>query len=152
MYTLGENTLTGLNNVLEQKNSLQCRWKPGERFAYSNPNYAVLGYLVEKFSGKPCLEYLEDLILLPLGMMNSNFNTKSGQPGIEKKEYIFQDGKTKAVPSVTLLNGPAGSLWSGADDMLKFIQLFLRNGEPLFSDNLVTEMETVHSTAGAGRV
>jgi CubicO group peptidase (beta-lactamase class C family) len=149
MYTLTENKLTGLNNVLEQKSSLKCRWKPGERFAYSNPNYAVLGYLVEKFSGKPCFEYMKELILLPLGITNSNFNTKSLQPGIDTKEYIFQDGKTKAVPSVTLLNGPAGSLWSGADDMLKFIQLFLRDGAPLFSENLVTEMETVHSTAGA---
>lgn len=149
MYTLTENKLTGLNNVLAQKNSLKCRWKPGERFAYSNPNYAVLGYLVEKFSGKPWFEYLEELILLPLGMTNSNFNTKGLLPGIETKEYIFQDGKMKAAPSVTLLNGPAGSLWSNADDMLKFIQLFLRNGAPLFADSLITEMETVHSTAGA---
>ena len=105
---------------------------PANGVAYSNPNYAVLGYLIEKFSGKPCFEYLEKLILLPLGMTNSNFNTRSLLPGIDTKEYIFQDGEIKAVPSVTLLNGPAGSLWSGADDMLKFIQLFLRNGAPLF--------------------
>jgi CubicO group peptidase (beta-lactamase class C family) len=48
--------------MLVHKNSMICRWKPGERFAYSNPNYAILGYIIEKISGKPYDQYLTENI------------------------------------------------------------------------------------------
>jgi hypothetical protein len=126
-----------------------CRWKPGERFAYSNPNYAILGYIIEKISGKPYDRYLRENILIPLGMINSNFNLRSKHPQQDVKEYIVKNGKTIPVRSVTLLSGPPGALWSNADDMLRFVQLFLRNGDSLFSANTITEIETTHSSLAA---
>jgi CubicO group peptidase (beta-lactamase class C family) len=149
MYVLGTAQQNGLERVLAQQHSLICRWRPGERFAYSNPNYAILGYLVEKFSGKPFDQYISGLIFQPLGMSHSNFNTYSKLPAQETAEYYFQHGKAMKAPSVNLLNGCAGALWSSSDDMLKFIQMFLNNGAPVFSDSLLTVMETPQSSLAA---
>jgi CubicO group peptidase (beta-lactamase class C family) len=149
MYSLDPKENTGIEMMLVHKNSMICRWKPGERFAYSNPNYAVLGYIIEKISGKPYNQYLEENILNPLGMINSNFNLRSKFPQKDVKEYIVKNGQTIHVRSVTLLCGPQGGLWSSSADMVKFLQLFLRNGSPLFTTNIITEIETTHSSLAA---
>ena len=137
LYSADDKGDTGINMMLVQKNSMICRWKPGERFSYSNPNYDILGYLIEKLSGKPYDQYLKDNILDPLGMGSSNFNLSSKMPGKDVKEYIVKNGRTVPVKSVTLISGPAGALWSNAADMVRFLQLFLRNGSPLDRKSVV---------------
>ena len=149
MYSLDTNEKKGIDMMLIHKNSMICRWKPGERFAYSNPNYAILGYIIEKISGKPYQQYLTENILTPLGMRNSNFNLRSKFPERDVKEYIVKNGKTIPIKSVTLLSGPQGALWSSAEDMVRFLQLFLRNGDSLFPANTTTEIETAHSSLAA---
>lgn len=141
--------LTMKEMMLLQKNSLICRWKPGERFAYSNPGYVLLGYIIEKITGKNYAEYISELILQPLGMSNSNFNLFSKFPLKDVKQYVVHDGRMINAPSVTLLAGPAGSLWSCSADLVKFLQLFLHNGFPVFSNRLLFEMETTHSSLAA---
>ena len=149
MYSLDAKENTGIDMMLVHKNSMVCRWQPGERFAYSNPNYAILGYIIEKLSGKPYNQYLTENILTPLSMINSNFNLRSKFPQKDVKEYIVKNGKTIQVRSVTLLSGPQGALWSNAEDMVRFLQLFLRKGSPLFTANTIAEIETAHSTLSA---
>ena len=73
MYSLSSKENHGVDMMLVHKNSMICRWRPGERTAYSNPNYAILGYIIEKLSGKAYDQYLTEIILDPLGMTNSNF-------------------------------------------------------------------------------
>jgi CubicO group peptidase (beta-lactamase class C family) len=46
---------------------------PGERFAYSNIGYNVLGHLISKVSGKTFEDYMKEHILLPAGMPDSTF-------------------------------------------------------------------------------
>lgn len=46
---------------------------PGEKVGYSNFGYMVLGALIEAVSSQTYEEYVEENILLPLGMQNSNF-------------------------------------------------------------------------------
>ncbi len=149
MYSLDTNETNGIDMMLIQKNSMICRWKPGERCAYSNPNYAILGYIIEKLAGVPYNKYLEKNILNPLGMSSSNFNLRSKYPQKDVKEYIVKGGKTIQVKSVTLLSGAYGALWSNANDMVKFLQMLLRNGSPLFTENTIAEMETAHSSLAA---
>ena len=149
MYSLDEKENDGREMMMEQANSMVCRWKPGERFAYSNPNYDILGYVIEKTSGMPYEKYLTDNILDPLGMISSNFDLRSRHPAEDSREYVIKDGQAIQVPSVTLLSGPQGALWSNADDMLLFLKLFLRNGSPLFSTGTIKEMETPHSSLAA---
>jgi CubicO group peptidase (beta-lactamase class C family) len=149
LYTIDTAHKSGFEMMMFQASSMVCRWKPGERYAYSNPNYAILGYLIEKISKKPYEKYLTETILAPLGMTSSNFNRYSKLPSQDVKEYVFKGNKIVKIPSVNLPSGPQGSLWSCSDDMIKFLQVFLNNGYPLFPENIITEMETVHSSLAA---
>jgi CubicO group peptidase (beta-lactamase class C family) len=144
MYSPYARTYTDMEMMLLQQNSMNCRWKPGERQSYSNPNYAILGYIIHKLSGKPYDRYLMETVLKPLAMNHSNFNLSSKDED-DVKEYIYKDGQIIQVPSVALLNGPSGGLWSDIQDMTKFVQLFLRNGKPLFNKQTLDEIETTHS-------
>jgi CubicO group peptidase (beta-lactamase class C family) len=146
MYTLDKIEKFDLRTCNQA--SLVCRWRPSERHAYSNPNYNLLGYLIEKITKQPYNHYLTENILQPLAMNGSNFNSYSKDPH-DTKEYVYRNGKISLVPSVTLIGGPQGALWSSADDMLKLLQMYLRNGQPIISANSLNEMETPHSSLGA---
>ena len=50
-------------------------FKPGDEFEYSNSNYILLGYIIEKLSGKSYAQYINDNIFIPLGMNHSFFDT-----------------------------------------------------------------------------
>jgi D-alanyl-D-alanine carboxypeptidase len=41
---------------------------PGTRWQYSNTNYVIAGVIVEKVSGKPLLQFLQEKVFTPLGM------------------------------------------------------------------------------------
>lgn len=142
MYDLSNQEYKGLDAVLAQKNCLISRWRPGERHAYCNPNYAILGFIIEKISGLSYHEYLTNVVLKPLGMNNSNFNTFSKIPEKESKEYLYQKGKFQETAVATLKSGAVGALYSTLDDMLKYLQMYLQNGAPLYNDSIITRMET----------
>jgi CubicO group peptidase (beta-lactamase class C family) len=148
MYSLEKRETTGKAAMLHHEPSMVCRWQPGERHAYSNPNYAILGYIIEKTTNKPYSQYLTEVILQPLGMTHTNFNTFSKLPN-DVKEYVFRDGKTELVPSVTLVSGPQGAMWSNTDDMLKLLRMYLNKGQPIFDEKVIAEMEKPHSWLGA---
>jgi CubicO group peptidase (beta-lactamase class C family) len=46
-------------------------FEPGERFAYSNSGYVLLGYIVEKASGRSYEQFMQQFVLKPLGMKDS---------------------------------------------------------------------------------
>lgn len=145
-YTLDTTEKSGYETMIFQAPSMVCRWKPGEKSSYSNPNYTVLGYIIEKITGEPYDKYLKRIILDPLVMTNSNFNITSRFPNRDVKEYVYEKGGIVNVRHVINTGGADGSLWSCSDDMLKFIRMFLNDGTPLFPESLITEMETVQGT------
>jgi CubicO group peptidase (beta-lactamase class C family) len=53
------------------------RFTPGTRYEYSNSNYFLLGYIIEKITGKTYQQYLEDNFFQPLGMTNSFYGNDS---------------------------------------------------------------------------
>ena len=49
---------------------------PGENWAYSHTDYVILGLALEKISGKPLADLLRELVLDPLGLVNTqSWNT-----------------------------------------------------------------------------
>lgn len=45
-------------------------FQPGEKWSYSNSGYVLLGYLIEKISGQPYANFVQENIFIPLGMKN----------------------------------------------------------------------------------
>lgn len=149
MYDLDEKAYNSAEMMLMQQKSMVCRWRPSERYAYGNVNYVILGYIIRKLTGKEYDQYLQENILLPLGMSNSGFDNWSRYPDQNVREYSSSSGKLEEVPSVTLLPGAAGSLWSCPDDMIRFLQFFLRNGQPLLKEESLQRIEKPVSSLGA---
>lgn len=56
---------------------------PGQRYAYSNAGYAVLGYVAERRMGRPYEQLMRDLVFRPLHMKSAIVGTPGaiGQPG-----------------------------------------------------------------------
>src|SRR5690349_12265814 len=60
-----------LSYALSQPNT----FPPGGGFEYCNTNTVLLGLVVQKVSGQPLPDYIEDHILTPLGMGHTSFPT-----------------------------------------------------------------------------
>lgn len=98
-----EKKLTGdvsLSQVIDFFKDLPMRFAPGTKWEYSNSGYLLLGYIIEKISGKSYPQYLEENIFKPLGMANSFFADNkriiknrvgaysAGEMGFENSRYL----------------------------------------------------------------
>ena len=52
----------------------RLEFAPGERYAYNNTGYYLLGHIIEKASGRPYANFLQDRIFAPLGMDATRLN------------------------------------------------------------------------------
>ena len=104
---------------------------PGTYSSYSNYATALAGYVVQRVSGMPYDDYIEQHILLPLGMTQTTMR----QPlparlrGDMSHGYTWGGGAFVEKP-FEIINGasPAGSLSSSATDMSKFMLAHLGGG------------------------
>jgi CubicO group peptidase (beta-lactamase class C family) len=124
-----ENVLS-LEKYLRERLPKRIR-PPGMVTAYSNYGPALAGYIVQKVSGRPFEEYVEENILKPLGMDHSTFRQPPPGPlaaGISSG-HIVRDGLLLAQ-SFEFVNGltPAGALSSTASDMARFMIAHLELG------------------------
>jgi CubicO group peptidase (beta-lactamase class C family) len=144
--------ITELQAIEKCKNSMHCRWRPGEREAYCNVDYNILGYLIEKLSGLKYDAFLKKEILLPIGMTNSNFITPTKPNSAYSYPYEWDDNKYNRLPLLQAYGKGAGSLYSCADDMAKLVQFMLKNGNndclPSLN-NIIESMEIPESTPAA---
>ena len=52
------------------------QFEPGTQWAYNNSGYFLLGAIIEKVSGMPYAEFLQEKIFTPLGMRNTRFGSR----------------------------------------------------------------------------
>ena len=144
--------ITELQAIEKFRNSMYCRWIPGEREAYCNIDYNILGYLIEKLSGLKYDVFLKEEILLPIGMINSNFITPLQPNSAYAEPYDWNGTKFIKLPHLQFYGKGAGALYSCADDMAKFVQFMLKNGNndslPGLN-NIIESMEIPESTPAA---
>ena len=62
--------------VVEMISKAPLDSRPGEKYAYSNIGYFLLGLIIEKVSGEPYEKYMADRIFRPLGMTSTAVATR----------------------------------------------------------------------------
>ncbi|UOQ55724.1 beta-lactamase family protein [Hymenobacter cellulosivorans] len=154
VYNATATDLTGLAAVNLYRSSLATRWKPGLASSYASPNYTILGYLLEKYSGQPWSQYMHQAVLSPLGMQHSDVNLRIRDEQPYARGYRFADGTYISFPFfVPAGNGAAGALHTCANDMTRYLRFLLNhgqtNGRPWLAPKYLDTMETIHSTAAA---
>ena len=99
------------------------RFAPGSRYEYSNSNYFLLGYIIEKITGKTYQQYLEENIFQPLSMTSSSYanDTKI----IRNRAAGYTKGE-KEIENATAISMTqpyaAGSILSSVEDLFKWQQ------------------------------
>jgi CubicO group peptidase (beta-lactamase class C family) len=105
--------------------------RPGERHAYLNEGYILLGKIVEEVSGIGYADYVEEKILRPLGMEKSTF--REDQVDLDDNVAIpYVGGQNGAKVATRYPYGQMiadGGLMSNAGDMSRFVRMLLGGGE-----------------------
>lgn len=93
-------------------------FEPGTRFSYSNSGYFLLGVIIEKITGKPYEEVLQENILTPLNMASTGYDQYGAilnkrAAGYEKDVLGFVN-----APYLDMsLPYSAGALYSSVEDL-----------------------------------
>lgn len=91
---------------------------PGERYAYNNSAYVLLGVIIEKVSGQSYQDFVEKNIFAPLGMKHSFYdNTSRVIPRRVNGYSKVKDSFTNAAYLSMSQPYAAGSLVSSVDDL-----------------------------------
>lgn len=125
-------------------------------FQYQNLMFMTAGILIGEKSGSTWEEFTEEEIFRPLGMTASNFSVDESQrtnnyslPYREKDDEIVQM-EFRNIDNV----GPAGSINSSVNDMLKWVQLQLNKGSygqrELIHSSQFDVMHSPQMVVGAG--
>ena len=113
---------------------------PGTVPAYSNYGAALAGYIVERVSGQPFSQYIEEHIFKPLGMDHSTFAQPLPTELAPNMSNGYQLGSEKELKFEMVTPFPAGSLSSTAEDISRFMIANLQDGQ--FGDARILKPET----------
>jgi CubicO group peptidase (beta-lactamase class C family) len=107
-------------------------FQPGERWAYTDLGYMVLGYLIETISGQTYEQFVQQNIFKPLGMNDSGmFSNDTVIPRRATGYWPGDNGIENADRPDWRIGFSAGSLYSTTQDLLRW-------EEGLFGGKLLT--------------
>jgi CubicO group peptidase (beta-lactamase class C family) len=103
---------------------------PGTIPAYSNYGVGLAGYIVQRMSGEPFEQYVEQHIFAPLNMEHSTFYQPPPAPLLRLPSEGYPTDTQKSPIGFEIFNpAPAGGVSSTAADMGHFGQALLNGGE-----------------------
>ncbi|ALJ20091.1 serine hydrolase domain-containing protein [Microbacterium sp. No. 7] len=101
---------------------------PSPGFAYSNLNYAIVGAIVERVSGRDYAAFVRDEVFSPLGMDDSSADPATAQE-IARHGHLFAFGFPVGVQEIVPAGAaPDGYTVSTARDLAAFLRMLLRSG------------------------
>lgn len=124
------------------------QFKPGEKWSYSNSNYSILGYIIEKASGLTYNGFLQEYIFKPAGM---SYSTDGNNDNIIKNRIpgYFQ-GRSGTFYNARFLHlsypYASGSILSTVEDMFKWQQAL--NNNLLIREDIKTKAFTNYAVQG----
>jgi CubicO group peptidase (beta-lactamase class C family) len=98
------------------------KFEPGSRWEYSNSGYCMLAMVVEKVSGKPFGQFLQERIFHPLHM-DKTIAFESGKNEVEHRAYGYtKKGDTwqETDQSPTSATLGDGGIYTSLDDLVKW--------------------------------
>ncbi|WP_428103274.1 serine hydrolase domain-containing protein [Candidatus Rariloculus sp.] len=128
---------TTMQQMIDDLARIPLQYQPGSRWLYS-VSVDIQGYLVEKLSGQPFPEFLQEHIFEPLGMTDTAFHVPEEKRDRFVEYYAYGEnraltptvdrrGRTYLDPDIFPSGG--GGLVSTAEDYMRFSQMLLNGGE-----------------------
>jgi CubicO group peptidase (beta-lactamase class C family) len=103
-------------------------YPPGEVSAYSNYGAALAGYIVQRVSGQPFDDYIEQHILQPLGMQHATFQQPLPASLAPDMAKSYAKASEPARPFELVNAVAAGALSVSGGDMARFMIAQLQDG------------------------
>ena len=107
-------------------------FEAGTKYEYSNSNYQILGYIIEKVSGLEYGDFLKQNIFLPLGMNDTQYDPSDKDRKNKANGYIFigKENSIKGTPISISACYSTGGMYSSVEDLFKW-------DKALYSEKLV---------------
>lgn len=107
-------------------------FEPGTKWNYSNSGYIVLGAIIEKVTGKPYEQVLQENIFTPLGMSSTGYDHLETIISKRASGYDRGFGTVRNAAYIDMsLPFSAGSMYSTVEDLYAW-------GNSLYTDKLVS--------------
>lgn len=99
------------------------KFKPGERFAYSNGGYVFLSILIERIAKVSFFDFIDAHILQPAGMTHSGFFATNDLPPNTALGYLA-DHRTTNIFNLPIRGSGDGGMYTNAQDLQRFWAAF----------------------------
>jgi CubicO group peptidase (beta-lactamase class C family) len=124
-----EGEVKSLEQTIRDMRDVELNRPVGESYEYSNYNFVVLGAVVERVSGESWTQYIERHVFSPLGMAKSFTSLEQAEAQGLTATHRFAFGvplqsDVKYQPGIA----PTGWLYSTAEDMARYLAMYLRGG------------------------
>lgn len=115
--SLRQTTVTQ-QNMLNLIASLPYEFEPGTKWSYSNSAYSLLGYIIEKVTGKTYEQNVRERIFGPLGMQSSGFDFKKAPPLKSTGYYLIQEGNQMQATIIdSSVSFAAGAIYTTPEEL-----------------------------------
>jgi N-acyl-D-amino-acid deacylase len=107
----------GTNTIIRWMRGKPLDFDPGQRYAYSNFGYAVLGRIIEHVSGEPYESYVRAHVLVPAGITRMRIgHSLPAQRASGEVSYYDRSSGTSVFPSGGTVPFPDGGFYLEAMD------------------------------------
>lgn len=125
----------------------QPAFEPDTKADYSNSNFVLLGYILEKIYKKPYSAILKEKVLLPAGLKNTYYGGKTNIKNNEAYSYSFKNNNWVQEPETAMsIPGGAGAIVSTPADLDQFIYALFTG--KLIGSNSLKQMQTIKDGFG----
>lgn len=121
-------------------------FEPGSKNAYSNTNFILLGYIIEKVDHKPYDVALTDRIVNKIHLRNTYYGGKINTMRQEAQSYNWQGGWVPDTETDMSIPGGAGAIVSTPTELLKFMTALFTG--KLLRDSSLQHMITIKGGYG----
>jgi CubicO group peptidase (beta-lactamase class C family) len=111
------------------------KFRPGERYSYSNGGYVFLGILIEKLTGMHYRDFIREHVLQAANMLRSGFYAFNDLPENTANGYL-EDRRTTNIYQLPSRGGGDGGMYTTTDDLRAF-------WDSLFSNRILSEELTM---------
>jgi D-alanyl-D-alanine carboxypeptidase len=126
----------------------KSNFEPGSKVGYSNSNYIVLSYILEKIYKKKYGAILYSKIIKPLGLKDTYFGNTIQIKNNESYSYHFVNKWDKATETDLSIPMGAGGIVSNAADLTVFIEQLFKG--KIISQQYLSVMKTINEYHGIG--
>ncbi|MBV6806468.1 serine hydrolase domain-containing protein [Xanthomonas euvesicatoria] len=131
---------TDARSLMNYFKDLPLEFAAGTRFRYSNSNYIVLTYLIERITAQPYPVYMQQSLFQPLGMLHTRYDDHLTVIAKRAHGYRRAQGQLQNADFISMSQPQgAGGLISTVDDLAIWHRA-LRDGLPVSASLLAQAM------------